>query len=124
MKETGPAQKKECTAELMALRDSLDMLAGKWTLPVLQYLANRQQDLNHFGKLERGVAGISPRMLTRELKMLELNKMIVRTLQQTKPVTVTYAITSYGLTTLPIIRILVEWGKSHRAMLKAEQNNS
>lgn len=120
MKETGPAQKTECTAELMALRDSLDMLAGKWTLPVLQYLANRQQEQNNFGKLERGITGISARMLTRELKILEINNMIIRTSQQTRPVTVTYAVTSYGLTTLPIIRILVEWGKSHRAMLRAE----
>ena len=67
--------------------------------------------------MERDITGISAKMLSKELKDLETNKLVNREVQDTKPITVQYSITEYGKTTKPIIDVLVDWGKSHRAKM-------
>lgn len=111
------AVRPQCVKELLALRDTLEIISSKWSLPVLQYLFNRIEEKNNFRKIERGVEGISAKMLTKELKVMETNKLIERTIQDTKPVTVDYAITEYGKTVIPVIKVLVNWGRDHRMML-------
>jgi DNA-binding HxlR family transcriptional regulator len=94
--ENGTEREATCTEELFAMRDSLDVLGGKWKLMILRYLTNRTDQQIHFKKLERGIEGISAKMLSKELKELETNLLITRTIQDTKPITVTYAVTEYG----------------------------
>ncbi|MDH2207805.1 MULTISPECIES: winged helix-turn-helix transcriptional regulator [Empedobacter] len=103
-----------CTENLLAMNDTLDILGGKWKLLVLHYLIIRERDTNTFKKMERDIEGISAKMLSKELKDLEVNKMVYREVQNTKPVTVAYSITDYGKTTKEIIDVLVDWGKNHR----------
>ncbi|MDM1063837.1 helix-turn-helix transcriptional regulator [Empedobacter falsenii] len=103
-----------CTENLLAMNDTLDILGGKWKLLVLHYLIIREGDTNTFKKMERDIEGISAKMLSKELKDLEVNKMVYREVQNTKPVTVAYSITDYGKTTKEIIDVLVDWGKNHR----------
>lgn len=100
--------------ELLALRDSLDILGSKWKLPILQFLYNRAEETNNFTKIENGVQGISAKMLAKELKSLEVNLLVDRRQLPTRPVTVVYSINAHGRTTLPVIRQLVDWGKAHR----------
>jgi len=60
----------------MNLRDSFDALNDKWKLLLLQYLYNRQQELNSFSKILIGIEGISEKMLAKELRQLEQNNLI------------------------------------------------
>lgn len=116
--ENGVEREATCTEELFAMRDSLDVLGGKWKLMILRYLTNRTDQLIHFKKLQRGIDGISAKMLSKELKELEINLLITRTIQDTKPITVTYAVTEYGKSVLPVTDTLVNWGILHREKIK------
>jgi len=65
-------------------------------------------------ELQREIEGIGAKMLSKELQELEINQLITRTVFDTKPVTVEYAITEYGNTLQPIIKEMSIWGSKHR----------
>ncbi|MGF6849627.1 DNA-binding HxlR family transcriptional regulator [Chitinophaga sp. W3I9] len=115
----GQIREATCEEELTAMRDSIELFSGKWKLQLLRYLANRTAQSNHFKKMLREINGISARMLSKELKLLEINFLVTRTVLATKPVTVAYAITSYGQTILPVAENLVAWGLCHREKVKS-----
>ncbi|MFG4003090.1 winged helix-turn-helix transcriptional regulator [Flavobacterium aquidurense] len=112
--DNGTLREANCSEELMAMRDSLDVLGGKWKLMILRFLTNRTHQVINFKKMQREIDGISAKMLSKELKELENNLLVSRTAQQTKPITVVYAITEYGKSVLPVTETLVNWGLHHR----------
>ncbi|MET3038245.1 helix-turn-helix domain-containing protein [Chryseobacterium sp. NRRL B-14859] len=122
--ENGTEREATCTEELFAMRDSLDVLGGKWKLMILRYLTNRTDQQIHFKKMERGIEGISAKMLSKELKELETNLLITRTIQDTKPITVVYAVTEYGKSVFPVTETLVSWGLLHREKIKESMGKS
>ncbi len=122
--ENGTEREATCTEELFAMRDSLDVLGGKWKLMILRYLTNRTDQQIHFKKLERGIEGISAKMLSKELRELETNLLITRTIQDTKPITVVYAVTEYGKSVFPVTETLVSWGLLHREKIKESMGKS
>ena len=107
-----------CEQELAAIRDSLEILGGKWKLRIMRHLKNHYSDNNTFKKIQREVEGISAKMLSKELQDLETNLLVTRTVRDTRPVTVSYAITEYGLSVFPITESLVDWGLNHRQKIK------
>lgn len=117
--ENGIEREASCSEELIAMRDSLYVLGGKWKLLILRYLSNRTHEAIHFKRLERSIEGISAKMLSKELRELELNLLVSRTVQDTKPITVTYAVTEYGKSVLPVTETLVNWGLKHREKIKS-----
>jgi len=56
-------------------------------------------------------------MLSKELKELEINKLLKRTVLDTQPISVQYQLTEYGLTLKTIINNLAEWGIEHRKVI-------
>ncbi|MDX2282182.1 MAG: helix-turn-helix domain-containing protein [Saprospiraceae bacterium] len=113
---------KECIEYIRPVRDVLDIINGKWKLPILIALSlgNRR-----FKELERDVEGITPRMLSKELRDLEVNQLIVRKVYDTMPVTVEYSLSEYGKSLDHVIVALREWGQNHRNKLfgKKEENS-
>ncbi|MFH6987780.1 winged helix-turn-helix transcriptional regulator [Flavobacterium collinsii] len=114
IKDNGILREANCSEELMAMRDSLDVLGGKWKLMILRFLTNRTHQIIHFKKMQREIEGISAKMLSKELKELETNLLISRTEQKTQPIMVVYAITEYGKSVLPVTETLVQLGLNHR----------
>ena len=108
-----------CEQELAAIKDSLEILGGKWKLRIMRHLNNHIDEKNTFKKIQREVEGISAKMLSKELQDLEVNLLVTRTVMDTKPVTVNYAITDYGLGVFPVTETLVEWGLNHREKIKS-----
>ncbi|MBD1428073.1 MULTISPECIES: winged helix-turn-helix transcriptional regulator [Sphingobacterium] len=106
-----------CTADLLALQDSLEIIGGKWTLLIIHYLATREHEVNTFKKIEHDIPGLSAKVLSKELKTLETNRLIFREPPHTKPVSVKYEITPYGKSLQTIITQLVNWGTNHRKTL-------
>lgn len=104
--------KQECVDFIRPVRDVLDLINGKWKLPILIALSFESM---RFKELERGVEGITPRMLSKELRDLEMNGLVVRKVYDTVPVTVEYSLTEYGKSLDNVIAALREWGKKHRA---------
>ncbi|RAJ24542.1 winged helix-turn-helix transcriptional regulator [Pedobacter cryoconitis] len=120
VKNKGNVREASCQEELTAMRDSIEILGGKWKLLIMRYLTNRTSENNHFKKIQREINGISAKMLSKELKDLELNLMVTRTIQDTRPVTIDYAVTEYGKSLIPVTDILVQWGLDHREKIKED----
>lgn len=106
-----------CTIDILALQDTLQIIGGKWTLLIIHYLMSRENELNTFKKIENDIPNLSAKVLTKELKVLELNQLISREALHTKPVSVRYQITANGKSLKPIIEQLVAWGANHRKNL-------
>lgn len=98
--------------EMRAIQDSMDILSGKWKIPIISAIC--YYDKRRFSDFLNDVTGISNKMLSQELKQLELNKLIIRTVLDTQPITVQYELTAHGRTLKTIIENLTDWGISHR----------
>jgi len=102
---------KECGQTIMAIHDVMDLLNGKWKVAIIACLCF---DKMRYSDLLREVRGISGKVLTRDLKDLEMNQLITRTVLNTQPVTVEYEITEYGSTLKNLTNTIAEWGLTHR----------
>jgi DNA-binding HxlR family transcriptional regulator len=105
---------KECIEYIRPVRDVLDIINGKWKLPILIALSFGNK---RFKELERDVEGITPRMLSKELRDLEVNQLVIRKVYDTIPATVEYSLSDYGKSLDDVIVALRDWGKKHRTKL-------
>jgi len=64
--------------------------------------------------MQREIPGITPKMLSKELKDLEINELVERKVYDTSPVMVEYELSNYGRTLKPLINELHNWGAKHR----------
>ena len=96
---------------MMAIFDSLDALRGRWRLPILISLIFGPK---RFSQISKEVPGISDKVLAKELKELELNKLIKRTVRNGFPSTVEYAATPHGESVEKLVIELKNWGDKHR----------
>ncbi len=97
---------------MVPVRDALEIFSGKWKIPIITALSF--YETCGFKELERIVEGITPKMLSKELKFLETNLLITRKVENTRPVTVSYSITDYGKTCRSVLSELYRWGVGHR----------
>ncbi|WP_143306544.1 winged helix-turn-helix transcriptional regulator [Chitinophaga vietnamensis] len=100
----------------LALKDAIELLSGKWRFSILKNLAHGAL---RFTDLQERLQ-ISPKVLTRELQELEQNLLIVRTVKNTKPVTVEYAVTTYAKEIRGVMEALIIFGEKHRKTIKAQ----
>lgn len=115
-KEPPHLDTKQCKAKLLALEDALYAIGGKWKLRILIALLEGSM---RFNEIQRTVNGISPKVLSHELKELELNGFIKRNVFSTAtPVVVEYEATEYGLTLKKVLNALIEWGVAHKMKIK------
>lgn len=105
----GPAAK----SSHQAVRDTLDVVSGKWKLIILAVLLERKY---RFKELSREI-GISPRILSKELQELEQHQLVKRTVCATRPVTVEYESTAHSQTLLPVVQAMSDWGYLHYAAI-------
>lgn len=87
---------------------SLNILGGKWKGVILYRLLPGKK---RFNELRREINGITHRVLTLQLRELEADHIIKRTVYAEVPPKVEYELTDFGRTVEPIIRALYEWGK-------------
>lgn len=101
--------------QIMAVHDAMDVLNGKWKISIISSVCYFNK--RRFSDILNDVEGISNKMLSKELKELEINKLINRTVLPTQPVTVFYQLTDYGKTLQTIIDNLADWGIEHRRVI-------
>jgi DNA-binding HxlR family transcriptional regulator len=105
-----------CPFKLMASKDALEVIQGKWRIPIIISLTYGHK---RFGEIKKDIIDISPKMLSQELKALENSKIVSRTLYDSMPVTVEYKLTSLGKSMMPLLEELLHWGIYYRKeMLK------
>jgi len=102
---------ESCRQSIAAVRDTLYVLSGKWKLPIIIALINGPR---RFKDLQRQLMDITPKILSKELKELEMNDFVTRTVYDTSPVAVEYELTKYSQTLNPIISEMSNWGMQHR----------
>jgi len=102
----------ECKKQIRAVHDAMDVLNGKWKISIVAVLC--YYDKRRFSDILNDVSGISNKMLSKELKDLEMNKLVKRNVLDTQPVTVEYSLTEYGQELQAMIEDLSNWGIKHR----------
>lgn len=100
-----------CPTSVLAIKDALEALEGRWKLLLLLSLSAGSK---RFKQLSNEVHGITDKMLSKELKLLEANKLIKREVYDTFPPTVQYSITEHGKSIESILESLYHWGQKHR----------
>src|SRR6476620_6627414 len=105
----------QCKATLNAVADALYVIGGKWKLRIIVAL---KEGNKRFNELQRLVDGISAKVLSAELKDLELNGFIRRNVFTGFPVVVEYELTDYADTLSDVLEALSKWGAMHRENVK------
>lgn len=110
---------KQCpTSYVLAVNDTVNVLTGKWKLPILASLFFGKK---RYSEIEKEIPKINPRMLSKELRDLEANSLVVRNVYNTVPVTVEYELTNSGKTFQTVIDAMLEWGLQHRKEVLGEK---
>lgn len=89
---------------------ALSVLGGKWKLPLIKQLTNGTKRYN---ELFRDLDGITQRMLTKQLRELEMDQVVKRKVYPEIPPKVEYSLTNAGHDLKGIISELEKWGKKH-----------
>lgn len=100
------AEHPHANPDCRAVSELLSRVGDKWTVLVVQALA---EDTLRFNELKRRVGGISQQMLTRTLRALERDGMVARTVHPTIPPRVEYALTDLGRSLAVPVMALVDW---------------
>jgi DNA-binding HxlR family transcriptional regulator len=118
--ETHPCAENACAAGVAGIRDALYVLNGKWKLPLLFALSEGPM---RFKDIQRSLGDITPKILSKELKELELNEFVVRNVFSTTPVMVTYQLTAYSQSLESVLHELKNWGIQHRERIVASRKS-
>jgi|SRR4030095_15683865 DNA-binding HxlR family transcriptional regulator len=105
----------QCKASLNAIGDALYAIGGKWKLRIIVALTNGNK---RFNELQRLIGGISAKVLSTELKELEINGFVRRNVFTSTPVVVEYELTEYAETLSGVLQSLSEWGAMHRETVR------
>ena len=111
---------EQCTKAIIPVRDALDILSGKWKLPIIISLTFGNK---RFGQIGKNIPGITDKMLSKELRDLEANDLVKRTVHDSIPVVVEYSMTDYGKTLQKLIDELQAWGMKHRKRIIRKQTS-
>lgn len=104
----------KCLDTIKPVRDALEVLNGKWKLSIIISVAVGN---DRFTDIQNSIPGITPKVLTKELKELEQHQLIKRSITNDYPPRITYHPEPYSASLNPIIFALKDWGLNHRKKL-------
>ncbi|MDM1022147.1 helix-turn-helix domain-containing protein [Acinetobacter sp. VNK23] len=105
---------QHCPARLF-----FEKIADKWVLLIINILS---QETQHFNLLKKNIQGISPKVLSQKLKMLERDGFIERRVQNTSPIRVDYSLTLLGIEVAKMAYQLKDWAESNiEQVISAQQ---
>lgn len=90
----------------------LGLIGGKWKPVILFCVSN---GVDRFGAMQRAIPGVTKQMLTQQLRELEADGLLSRTVHPVVPPRVDYALTERGRSLLPVIAAMRDWGLADRA---------
>ncbi|MEJ6979536.1 helix-turn-helix domain-containing protein [Pedobacter sp. P351] len=103
--------------QIRHLQDTLYVINGKGKLPILVAV---HEGNSRFRDIQRSVNGITSKVLSKELKELELNKLVVRKVYDSSPPIVEYTTSDYCDTLQKMVAEMIDWGKNHRDKIREE----
>lgn len=105
---------KQKQGQLRDVQDVIDIIGGRWRGAILASLCDKPK---RFNELKRDLGEITPRILIKELKYLEMNKLVRR---KGETASVLYSLTEHGHSLDPLIGAIVIWGQKHRTVVLAD----
>ncbi|WP_317912853.1 helix-turn-helix domain-containing protein [Carnobacterium maltaromaticum] len=104
----------------VAVEATLDVIGGKWKPIILCHLGNRTM---RTGELKKQIPNITQKMLVQQLRELEADKIINRTVYNQVPPKVEYSLTAEGKSLREILITMSIWGEKRVNQLKADGND-
>ena len=101
----------ECRNAIRSINDTMDVINGKWKFSILIALFFGDK---RFSELSKQITKITDRMLSKELRELEINGLVVRKITGDINTITTYSLTDYGFTMNKLIKEMKDWGAKHR----------
>lgn len=98
----------ECPVEI-----TLQLMGDRWKMVIIKNLLDGPK---RFVEIRRLLPGITQKVLTTNLRTMEKNGLLTRTVYAEVPPRVEYALTELGLSLEPVLEALILWGKSYKAM--------
>ncbi|HIU63483.1 MAG TPA: helix-turn-helix transcriptional regulator [Candidatus Avacidaminococcus intestinavium] len=102
----------DCINGVCPVETTLNILSGKWKGIIMYHLLSGKK---RFSELKKLIPAISFRTLTLQLRQLEKDGVVSRTVYAEVPPRVEYALTSLGETMRPIINSMYEWGIAYQS---------
>jgi Predicted transcriptional regulators len=90
---------------------AVQLMGGRWKLPILTHLSKGKI---RYGELKRIIPNITERMLTLQLRELERDGLIIRTVYHEVPPRVEYELTALSTALMPVCLQLNDWGAKHK----------
>ena len=91
---------------------TLAIVGGKWKWLIIYKLWNN--GIQRYGELKKSIPHITHKMLSQQLKELELEKLISRNEYHQIPPKVEYALTEKGISLIPILQLMSQWGDDNK----------
>lgn len=107
--------------EYCAIEFAMEVLGGRWKLAILKQLVS---GTHRFGELRRAMPSITQRMLTRQLRELEADGLVTRTVYREVPPRVEYTLTDVGHSLDSLTQQLDKWGRWYRETVRREGSPS
>jgi Predicted transcriptional regulators len=95
-----------CTFEI-----TIDLIGGKWKPLIIWYL--RDNGIKRFNELMRLMPQITQKMLTQQLRELEVDNLVKRKVYPEVPPKVEYSLTELGQSLMPVLRMMCQWGEGY-----------
>lgn len=93
------------------IETTMSVVGGKWKPIILWRLA---RGTKRFNELERSITNITRKMLTEQLRDLERDKLVIRTVYNEVPPKVEYSLSEHGKTFIPVLEMMAQWGEFHQ----------
>ena len=102
------------------IASALKLIGGKWKIMILDNLLFKQM---RFGELKRSLNGITSQMLSKQLKDMETDKLLIKKISKVETLNTEYSLTEFGKSTLPIVKSLIKWGTFNKKKITKVINN-
>ena len=94
---------------------TFDIIGAKWKILIIWELRENEK---RFREIQKSIVKITDKMLTKQLRELEIAELILRKVYPEVPPRVEYSLTLLGKSILPVIEMLEEWGKQYLSVFK------
>ena len=90
---------------------AMSLIDGQWKMHILFWLW--KNEVLRYGELKRALGEVTHKMLSKQLKELEADDLIIRTEYPQVPPKVEYRLSEIGESLMPVLKALCNWGKEH-----------
>ena len=102
------------------IANALKLIGGKWKIMILDNLLFKQM---RFGELKRSLNGITSQMLSKKLKEMENDKLLIKKILKSETLNTQYSLSEFGKSTIPVVKSLIKWGSFNKRKISKVIDN-